>query len=341
MRCWVVISLVFLVTCGRDVPLASYPPVNLFEDAVGERVFNDVLFDTIWTYGVGDSLLASASSVEAFPNGDAAVLDILEQRIHRIGADGVIWSWGRRGEGPRELRNVRAMTVNREGKVVLADSGNQRLVWLSPTGEWLQEAPFPPVAGQWVSGRVTGIVALGGGGYILVRDGPESWVTVSEAGTVGSDVPSPWSGFAEMHSLQTLGETAGGASDRWAFGFVVGNGFFVFDSLKLLGSYPYAEHVDFPAVVASRLPSGGFRVSYPERPIQAASDMTVRGDTLLMLVRGSMVDRYLLTTGEYMGTTTLPGPSRGIAVSGDALFVIDGVGLFPTVTLLRAAGETK
>ncbi len=336
-RVRVAVVLPALLACDREPPLANYPPKNLFERGAGERTLERPGFDTLWTYGRGDSVLASALQVEAFPGGDAAILDVLDQKIHRIGPSGLVWSWGRTGEGPQEIRNVRSMTINHRGEVVLADSKNRRLVWLSSTGEWLREVPteLPRAGGQWLNGVVVGIVALETGDYVLARDGAEPWVIVSEAGDVVGVVPSPWTGFGEMHSLQTHGKVTGGSADRWVFGFAVGNGFFLFEGGEARSSHPYAEHFDFPPVVGSVLPSGHFQLSFPYRPPRAAQDMTMRADTLLVLVRDWMLDRYALGTGSYIGTVVLPGPARGVAVSGDTLLVIDAVGMFPAVIALQ------
>ena len=75
--------------CGPPDRPEGYEPVNLFEEGAGERVFDDLAFDTLWTYGKRDTVLGSATRIDAFPGGDAVVLDALEQRVHRIGSAGV------------------------------------------------------------------------------------------------------------------------------------------------------------------------------------------------------------------------------------------------------------
>ena len=324
-----------LVACGSDVPKASYPPLNFFRHDAGNRVALDVRLDTVWTYGAEDHVLASASVVEALPNGDAVVLDILNQEVHRIGPLGIDWSWGRSGEGPRELRNARAMTVNGEGEIVVVDSGNRKLLWLSSSGKWLREIGLPPAKGQWVSGTIRGIVALTSGRYVLYGDGSDPWVLVSESGRIEGPVPTPWHGFTSMHSLQTQGVVAGGRHERWAFGFSLGNGFFVFSGPETLGSFSYVEHIGFPAVVATRVAAGGFRLSYTGRPAQSANDLVVQGETLLVLTASHLLDRYDLKTGVYQGTVTLPGRARRIASWDGGLLVADGSKLVPTVVSLR------
>lgn len=327
-----------LAAC-QEPPPGSWPPVNLFEAGAGERTFRSVQYDTLWSYGEGDSVLASVFGVDATPTGDAVVLDFRGQQVHRISAEGVAWTWGSRGQGPGELGNVRAMAVNGSGEVVLGDSGNRRLTWLSLDGRWLRDAPIPPpAAGGFYVNDVTGIVPLEGGGYILSRTAAEPWVRLSESGEREGVVPAPWEGFDQMHPLQTYGQVAGGSKDRWVFGFSVGSGFFAFDGAEPAGSYPYVEHADFPALVTTRQ-SGGYRISYTARPRTTAQDIEVRGDTAVVLVDSDKLDYYHVVTGRYVGTIRLPGPSRGFAFTGDALLSIDDTGMFPTITALKARSQ--
>jgi len=229
------------------------------------------------------------------------------------------------------------MTVDDGGEVVLADSKNRRLVWLSSAGEWLREAQFSlPNARGWGSATVSGILALENGRYLLAREGGDSqWVVLTGKGDLERIVPPSWSGFQHMHPLQTHGKVAKGSLGTWVFGFAVGNGFFVFAEPGSPRSYPYVEHVDFPTVVTSRLPSGGVRIAYGNRPVRAIQDMDIRDNTLMTLVRNWMLDRYDLATGDYISTIVLPGPVTGVATYGDALLVIDAAGMFPAITALQ------
>lgn len=338
MTRWSVLLVAF--TAGCESPPANYPSVNLFEEGLGDRMTLPSEFDTLWSYGLGDPAILSASDVEFLPggDGDAIVLDIAGQQVHRIGPRGFLWSWGRQGQGPQELNNVRAMTVTSHGRVVLADSGNRRLVWLSPHGEWLQELPMAEPSGRpWETGPVSGIFAFKTEGYLISRHSVEEpWVLVAKDGDIESHVPVPWQGFAKMHPMQTQGLVAGGADDRWVFGFATGNGFFVFDRSVALGSYPYVQHVDFPSLVTSRQ-AGGVGISFAGgRPQRAARDLAIDGDTLHVLVGGRLLDRYSMTTGEYWGTVILPGRTTSIATSDSSLLVIEHSGIVPVLISLRA-----
>lgn len=329
------LMLVFLsFGCEASRTPGSFRAVNLFPDEDGERIIRPSDYERLWTYGQGDTTLASAVALAAFSNGDAAVLDGRSQRIHRIGPGGVVWSWGRRGQGPGELRNVRALAVNDREEVVLADSGNRRLLWISESGDWVREAPLP-APGQWSIGTVNGIVPLADGGYILDTMSPNPWLRVSEGGEPVADIASPWEDLGDMHPLQRYGEVAGGRGKVWVFGFALGNGFFLFDDRSPRGMYPYIEHLDFPAVIGTERPDGAVQLTYTARPTRAAQDLAVRADTLLVLVNNRELDRYDLNTGSYRETTVLPRPVHRVAVSGDGLLVIEASELFPTVSYVR------
>lgn len=346
MRSQSILSLtaLFCVACNVDRPPVNYPPINLFEEGTDQRVLDRPSFDTLWRYGgISDTLLASADRIEAFPNGDAAVLDMQGQRVHRIGPEGLMWSWGTTGQGPGEIQDIGALAVNERGEVVVGDSRNRRLLWVSGAGDWLREVALPQPQGRFVTGTVTGVVPLEGGGYIVNRWSSEPWIRFSEGGELLGTVPLPWSGFERMHPLQTYGEVVGISEGRWAFGFSAGDGFFVFAGHQVIGSYPYINHVDFPAVGTSPSPDGsGFLIySIPRGREPVARDLAVRADTLFVQSTARWLDRYNLSTGEYLRSMVLPDPVISFALAGDTLLVIEATGLFPTITALTSAGETK
>lgn len=137
-----------------------------------------------------------------------------------------------------------------------------------------------------------------------------------------------------MHPMQTMGEVATGPQHT-AFGFSFGNGFFVWSGTDSIRSYPYVEHADFPTVVRTQLGPGQVGHSWLRRPDQSAQDIAIRGDTLIVLVRNWILDMYDLNTGDYLSTTVLPTPARGLAVFREAYLLIDARGLFPTVIALQ------
>lgn len=321
--------------CGPDRPSHSWRSLDLFHDGAGVRLDRDATYDTVWAYGKSDSILANAHAIEALGDGDVVVLDVLAQRIHRIGPHGVLWSWGRRGQGPREFRNVRSFTINDNDEIVLADSGNRRIVWVSSRGQWLRETALPNSSPGLFSGAVTGLVALPDGGYVLSRLDQVPWIEIPDSGGIGKQIPVPWDGFGMMHPLQTLGHVATGAGSTWVFGFALGNGFFVFDNLETVGSYRYLSHAPFPEIVIAQEDGRGVSVGYLERPRYVARDMHIRGDTLWVLASYGRLDSYDLASGHYIESITLPGLVKGFTWSGDLLVVIHATGLYPAISALQ------
>ena len=347
--------LVTIAGCGGEA-LPS-PPVNLFDEAAAPVVTRRVAFDTLWVYGgPSDTVMLNADRVAAFPGGEAAVLDLLGRRVHRVGTDGVVWSWGTRGEGPGEIDRVRDLDVNTQGEVVLVDSGNGRMHWLSGDGVWTREVGLPEG-----TINVDAVASLEGDRYVLsslmystalstsesVSRGPMTtyrWVRLSSTGEMEGLVPFPWDGFHSMSFLQTVGNIAGarsssGGSRRWVFGFGLGNGFFVFND-SVAEPYPYVRHADFPEVETGGLTGGrtGFRVGYSEgRPERVARDVAVRGDTVFVLAGNYReIDRYESAAGQYLDSMLLPVPLSQFALARDALIGIVAGATYPQVIALRA-----
>ena len=325
---------------GRN-PL-RYETVDLFEEDDRERVTTSPHFDTLWTYGgTGDSILGTADRIAAFPNGDAAVLDGTGPQVHRIGPTGVAWSWGRRGQGPQELVQPRAIAVDERGQVVIGDSRNRRLTWLTGTGMWIREATLPQSTGEMTTGVIEGIVPLRGGEYIVYQGDVQPWIRVADSGQLVEVVPLPWSGFRQMHPMQTLGKvTPGSSRGLWIFGFSHGNGFFVFSGTGNTVAYPYIDHSSFRDLVVQPIGGGRqgvqMRLDYPSGAVRrTAQDLAIRADTLYVLVQNQVLDRYSVSNGEYLESIVLPGPIIRMAMTGDTLLVIDGTGLFPSISALR------
>jgi len=154
--------LLAIYGCSGDA--VSSTPVNLFDQAAAPVVTRRAAFDTLWIYGgASDTIMLNADRVAAFPGGDAAVLELAGRRVHRVGADGGAWSWGTRGQGPGEIDHVRDLDVNAQGEVVLADTGNGRLLWVSGAdGTWRREVGLPES-----TSTVDAIAALEGAPYLL------------------------------------------------------------------------------------------------------------------------------------------------------------------------------
>ena len=83
--------------------------------------------------------LPSPSGLGVSPNGDFYVTDLLLHRVDRFDASGArVLSWGSEGLGKDELFQPRDVEVDEEGRVLVVDHGNHRLMVFDPEGVYLE-----------------------------------------------------------------------------------------------------------------------------------------------------------------------------------------------------------
>ncbi|MDE2753365.1 MAG: hypothetical protein OXI83_12375, partial [Gemmatimonadota bacterium] len=270
-------------------------------------------------------------------------LDAVLQRVVRLSPAGDLdWRWGRKGEGPGELGNVRAFDVTPDGGLVLADSGNCRLVFLSPEGVLKREDTI--ICNDF--SLVEGVAALSSGDVVLDTNRPaDPWILVS-AGVRMDSVTVPWSDLTTMHFLQRYGNIAASENDTWVFAFEAGNGWFTFEVDTPLGMFPFVEHTEFPEIIVSRSENSTmWRMA--TQPAYSAYDMDVWRDTMYVLPGGHtshrfrVLDMYDVRSGQYVHSQTLPDVTDSFAVTGDRVFVLDNRELYPRITSLRRKGPER
>lgn len=316
----------------------------LYTEGSGVRTVRTVAYDTIWSYGgVRDTILGAPTRLVAAPDNALYVLDPMLQQVVRLSPAGDLdWRWGSKGEGPGELGNVRAFDVTPDGGVVLADSGNCRLVFLSPEGVLKREDTI--ICTDF--SLVEGVAALSAGDVVLDTNRPaDPWILVSE-GEQEDSVKVPWSGFTTMHFLQRYGNVAASENDKWVFAFEAGNGWFTFEADTPLEMFPYVEHTEFPEIIVNRRDN---RTSWrlAARPAYSAYDMDVWKDTMYVLPGGHtahrfrVLDMYDVGSGRYVHSQTLPDVADSFAVTGDRVFVLDNRGLYPQITSFRRKGSER
>lgn len=333
-RCWWL--AVAIAGCSG---LESGTTVNLWTEGTGDRDYVSASYDTLWSWGgIEDTILAAPRQLTGTPSGDVVLFDVQMQRVRYFDSRGTLdWSWGTTGQGPGEIRDVRALTVAPSGEIVLVDSGNGRLYVLSEEGSLLSEARLEEPA------YVNGIAALGMDRYLLNTDSNPPWMIVDRSGKLVASVPVPWTGFDSMMFLQWNGHVTRWKNGAWVFGFAYGNGWFVFRDDGSLTSYPYVEHTSFPQVVRQRSREGlGVRTltSFVSRPMSSAINLSTVGDTLVVLFggeTGGVLDKYDLHTGAYLYSRSVPSTVNEMTALGNGTYVVeDGKDLFPTVTVVRA-----
>ena len=330
-RPWLVIAAAVLA-CERGGVVSDVPV--FFSAGAGVRSMVSVEYHTLWTYGgVRDTILAAPNVLLAKPDG-VYVLDVRTQQVVKLTHRGdVMWVWGTRGDGPGEVQRIRAMSATTDG-VVVADSDNQRLLWVDSLGRLQREAGIR--AKSRPVGSIEDIATLKSG-YVLEATGT-LWPILLSTGEQESSARPFWPIMKDMPSLQRIGMVIGTGDDHWVFSFLYGNGWIRFNGDTALAAHPFVEHVDFPRLVVQQRREGLMSVKstrHQARPRRMTLDVKSTGDTLLILsatARGQrVIDKYDMLSGEYWYSQELPVAASKLAVAGDRIVVVDDSGLTPIV----------
>lgn len=296
----------------------------IFTEGQGERQLAGFQWDTLWAFGgPGDTLLASATTLVPDDRGGLFFTDARSFKVHHLDSNGrLLWSWGREGGGPGEVRVAMAMALERDAGVVLVDPGNRRIVRIDRDGRLVGEVPLRIDAG-WVFD----VVVLSSGTYVMQTSGSDPWVLVDSTGMqIGvADAPQ---GLADFTVPQRAGSIVKWKDEQWAFGFETANGWFTFDrEVSALGS-PYVEHTDVLPANATQPPPGTVPSGY---------SLSVRGDTLAVLfmgrtrARSRLIDRYDMHSGSYLDSLILPMPAKAASVGPQGQVFVVTYDEFPTV----------
>lgn len=308
----------------------------------GDRVFDPVSFDTLWSLGEeSDSTFAFLWSPVAAPGGGLYVADLGNVQLHHVSSAGeLVWSYGRQGQGPGELLEVRVFDVDSQGNVVIVDNLNRRIVTVGRDGNLLHERPLP----QEVAYTAAVAVLDNGNLAIAYLGGP--WALLSKDGQLLDRIQVPWEGFREKHFLELVGQAIPvRGTDRWVYSFDAAGEWIVFDGSEAMGRYPHIEHVPFSNVIVSNSERGA-QARYEGRPIHTTADLAVRKDTLFVVFfgttenRGRLMDKYDINTGDYIGSVLFPRRTTGVTFGDDGtVFAVSDSRLFHTISALRYKGD--
>ena len=325
-------ATVLLLACGgeSESAIAARSLFTSRDDVVRRQ--SGTTFDTLWVFGgPTDTLLASPWRLRHDGAMGVVFLDLQNQGAYRIGKGGrLLWSWGKPGEGPGELLDVRAIDVEQDGKVVMVDPGNQRVVRLSPNGLLLEEKPMP---GPNLT--VESVAALPGGRLAVSGHNPLLALWDDDA-VEHAALPS---NLGEPSPIQHTGRLVGWGTQGWVFGFYYGNGWMTFRNTDLTAVFPYAEHFDFP--VLRRVRRGEDLYTHLTRtPTVTGSALSVVGDTLFVLfggedqLAGRLLDKFDVRYGAYLETDLLPHYANEAVVGGDRLFTLEAWNVSPRIVAL-------
>ncbi len=292
--------------------------------APGERTFEAVEWTLEWELGDDPSLLLA--SPRHLTSLDSLVVwwDDFDHQVFAVGADGALrWTFGREGKGPDEFSSMGDLAVDATGNILALDSDNGRLTRISPMGERLELMPLPEGYWRSLAPQPDGAIVLAG------VDGEQPFALLGPGGSLQARFGIPWEGFAELALIQRQGRLVDHRDGRWAYAFIVGNGWFPYRGSEPMGYIGQnIEHTDFPemVVVATR----NSRVSrLAERPSCSSCAGWMSGDTLSVLFGGygehanRLVDRYALSDGAYLGSLLLPTPAVDVIAAAELTVVLD------------------
>ena len=305
----------------------------------GHRVFDTASFDTLWTLGTeSDSTFGLLWSPRRAPGGGLYIADIGNAKLHHVNPAGeLVWSYGRRGQGPGELLEVRVFDVDAQGNAVIIDNPNRRVVQVGHDGSLLREFSLPQEVGY-----TSAVAALDNGNLAVAHLGGP-WALLSRDGEFLQRIEPPWEGFADKPFLELVGQGISvRGTDRWVYSFDTAGEWIVFEDANVVERYPHIEHVPFANVTVTNTVHGGSLASYEGTPTHTTADLAVKKDTLFVLYFGTtehssrVVDKYDINTGNYLGSLLLPGKTTGVSFGADGtVHAVSDSRLFFTVTALR------
>jgi hypothetical protein len=268
------------------------------------------------------------------------VIDYIPKRILYFDHEGnSVWSYGRPGAGPDELRHPVDLKVDLEGNAWVLDQQNARITILDRNGNAVRRVSLtalPTPAHELIP--LTNTEAL------LLVDRPKTpLVHIDRSGSVINQYPFPWVGYSRMDYLSTQLVTAlSPTSSTWVAGFRMGDGFFVFSGEQWAGIEGwYTEAVGFPEVVTTR---NGNTTSkrHASRPTSAARSIALSPERMYVLFGGEtehqnqIVDSFSLADGAYVESYLLPEAVRGIAWHDGGLYTVRH-DPFPQIGFWRSA----
>lgn len=294
-----------------------------------ERTIVQPVWETVFQVGgsLEDTLLLQPGRMAADDRG-ISVVDFHAGRLMRFNRVGeLVWSFGRKGQGPDEISHPRDLKLDGRGRSWILDVENARILVLSPDGHADRRIPLDQLGyrpDDFVPFETSDAV-------LLTYDTGRPLVRVDTLGTVLSRSPFPFTGFADLNLLSSQLTTGSDPqSDRWVAAFNFGGFFFSFEGDRLVGQHPFVEPVDFPQVIQER--SGGpFGRSQTTTmladPVFAALSVTLSEHRTYVLFAGSteyqrrIIDSYALPSGDYVESFLLPRRVSDISVGGGILYV--------------------
>jgi hypothetical protein len=277
------------------------------------RVWHDARIDSIALAGAElvspDRMMLTASGPVVI-DGTSGVVALDWNGQQRWRADG----------RKRGLGRITDLKLGRADSVVAIDGENGALLILAPDGTSrnlnLESTTF-----------INALIPLSNGFVSVTADSARPLVAFGADGKLLAAREFPWPRFSSIATLARQGYSASADGNRWAYGFNLGDGFFVFDSLRVRSfTGHYIEPVAFPDVIV-RPRRGGFSEELSRFVPSALSIALTDRDFVVLFggtdvnVKAKVIDIYSATDGRYRYSMRLPKKGRSV-VARDGKFYI-------------------
>jgi hypothetical protein len=310
----------------------------------GERVIRKATWDTLL---VVEALLEDTTFFDvrriAADSLGIRVLDGSGHRVALVDWEGRLrWHAGRRGSGPGEFANPRALAVDGDGTSWVLDVETHRITGVDLEGRLVAEVPLFDLD------FVPHEFAVDGPGerFFFARpDGGIRPVEVRRDGRARSGPRVRFPGSQDAPGLALQGDLrAEPGSDRWVMALSMGDWLLRFQGLEVLAPLrPWVEEVPLATVeVTVEGTPGSGNLSRTQRvvdPVFAAQSGAVTGSRILILFggrtehRNRLLDIYELDDGSYRGSLLLP--TAGWLAAWDDRIVLGRNTPHPQLLVLR------
>lgn len=234
---------------------------------------------------------------------------------------GRLWVQGHKGGGPGEYRNPRDMKFGPDHGIWLVDPDQGRVTVLDPAeGRVRAMIPMQVPYSNTITPLRTGFVLYPS---FLPND---IYYFGAQGDTIVSDTIQ-WSGRSLEWMARQIRSAVDPQSSQWVIGFIYGNGWFAYDTMRQGTTRRYyVEPTRFPPVIKENFPDGAIGTKLVRTP-PSALDLELRGDTVFVLFGGGgaderkKIDLYSFKTGNYLKSFLLPWQAEEIGLCGKYLAV--------------------
>lgn len=302
----------------------------------GERTWLPAEWDTLWALGGPDDETLQLP-MRLRPHSEGLVVwDQGRWQVLSFDETGELeWSFGSEGQGPDEFQDVPDLQVTPEGRTFVYDHGNQRVTILDREGAVEKRVGLADVP------RSNTLAIPGDSLLVFVSlSGPDDplWAVDLE-GEVVHRGNLPWEGFNDLSAISRQGNVHS-RGDRWAYAFLLTNGWFGFQALEPLEHLGgFVEHQGLPGV-AERSGGGERTQRLTERPTCTACSLSITDSVLAVHFGGHQeraartLDLHRWENGEYLGSWELPEPAREAMLDGRRAYSLRA-DPFPVITAFR------